>query len=411
MKRPGGFDDRAEREPEPAAAEKRGRQSRQARSASSPEDKQRTAASPEPPVGEPTAKRPGVLDRLSSAGRMVLPGARSGGGAGGDAGPGPGAGDAGGAADTADTGNAAGAADTGNAAGAAVSDSGLSDADLTETAALAPAGSRGMLQFRREPREIDQVKAAEKRLRVAEQRSKRRQRRETRRFTSGARRRRRRTFIVLGTVAGLVLFVLLGTLTPIMSVRDIRVEGATTVNVEEITDALSEFDGVPLALVDESDVLRALEGFPLIQRFAVERVPPSTLVVRIEERVPTIALQEGDAFRLYDAAGVLVGEVAERPEGVPLGGDGLQVTSSKGFLAASEVVRDMPASLRAQLASVNAVSGQDVTLNLASGVEVFWGNPDETKRKSLVLETMLVSLKDRPVTHIDVSSTESPIFK
>lgn len=268
-----------------------------------------------------------------------------------------------------------------------------------------------MLQLRREPREVDPVKAAEKRLRTAERKSKRRQRRETRRFTSGARRRRRRTLIVLATVAGLILFVLLGALTPIMSVRDIKVEGATAVDAEEIAQALASFEGVPLALVDENDVLRALEGYPLIQRFAVERVPPSTLVVRIEERVPSIALQEGDVFRLYDAAGVLIGEVAERPEGVPVGGSGLQVTSSKGFLAASKVVRDMPASLRAQLASVNAVSGQDVTFNLASGIEVFWGNPDETKRKSLVLETMLASLKDRPVTHIDVSSTESPIFK
>ncbi|MBP6683789.1 MAG: FtsQ-type POTRA domain-containing protein [Leucobacter sp.] len=391
MKRPGGFDKRAERErqPEPDAAEKRGRQPREKQETGTPPDGHGVAAPPEPATGEPVAvaKRPGVLDRLSSVGRTVRPGARTGGGA--------------------ETGSGveSGGSDT------AASDAGVPDADQTETAALAPAGSRGMLQLRREPREVDQVKAAEKRLRVAEQRSKRRQRRETRRFTSGARRRRRRVFIVLGTIAGLVLFVLLGTLTPIMSVRDIKIEGATTVDVEEITAALSEFDGVPLALVDENDVLRALEGFPLIQRFAVERVPPSTLVVRIEERVPTIALQEGDAFRLYDAAGVLVGEVAERPEGVPLGGEGLQVTSSKGFLAASEVVRDMPASLRAQLASVNAVSGQDVTLNLASGIEVFWGNPDETKRKSLVLETMLVSLKDRPVTHIDVSSTESPIFK
>ncbi|KAM9862684.1 FtsQ-type POTRA domain-containing protein [Leucobacter sp. BZR 635] len=289
---------------------------------------------------------------------------------------------------------------------------GLSDAaDLTETQALAPAGAGGMLATLREPRPVDPVRAAQKRLRAAERQNKRRLRRETRRFTAASRRARRRVFIALGTVAGLVLFVLLGTFTPVMAVRDIKVEGATTVNVEDVQRALSEFEGVPLALVDENAVLRALETFPLIQRYAVERVPPKTLIVRIEERVPVIALETDGVFRMYDAAGVLVGEAPERPEGVPLGGDGLRSTSSEGFLAAAQIVRDMPTALRGQITSVDSKSGQDVTFQLASGVEVFWGNPEETRRKSLILEAMLTSLGERPVSHIDVSSTDSPIFR
>ncbi len=274
----------------------------------------------------------------------------------------------------------------------------------------APDRVRALLP-RRAVSEVDPVVAAEKRLRAAERQNKRRVKRETKRFTAESRRRRRRVLIALGTVAALVLFVLVGAFTPIMSVRDIKVEGAASVNVDEVAEALTEFNGVPLALVNENDVLRALEPFPLIQRYAIERVPPSTLIVRIEERVPVIAIAEGDSLRLYDAAGVVLGDVAERPEGVPLGSAGMRNTSSKGFQAASRVVRDMPAALRAQLAEVSSTSGQDVTFTLASGVEVFWGNTEETKRKSLVLETMLKSLGDRAVSHIDVSSTESPIFK
>lgn len=288
----------------------------------------------------------------------------------------------------------------------------LSDLTLGELELSEVRSSRtGLARFAPRARDADPVRAAERRLRTAERQNKQRQQREKRRFTAGARRKRRRVYIALGTVAGLVLFVLVGTLTPVMAVREVRIEGAASVNVDEVQQALAPFDGVPLALVDEKEVLRALEGFPLIQRFAVERVPPSTLVVRIEERVPVIALAENDVFRLYDAAGVLVGEVAERPEGVPLGGDGLHSTSSKGFLMAAKVVRDMPGAMRAQLAEVSAVSGQDVTFMLTNGIEVFWGNDDETKRKSLVLEAMLASLADRPVSHIDVSSTESPIFR
>ena len=285
---------------------------------------------------------------------------------------------------------------------------------MSASGELARGGSKRVLAalaVKRTPREVDPVRAAEKRLRAAERQRKKRVKRESKRFTAQSRRRRRRVLISLATVAGLVLFVLLGALTPVMSVREVRVEGVSSVDEQAVQDALSEFSGVPLALVNETDVLRALEGFPLIQRFAVERIPPKTLVVRIEERVPVIALADGDAVTLYDAAGVVLGEVAERPKGVPLGSNSLRNTAGKGFGAAAKVVRDMPSSMREQLAEVTSVSGQDVTFVLTSGVEVFWGNPEETKRKALVLEKMLHSLGERPVSHIDVSSTESPIFK
>lgn len=264
---------------------------------------------------------------------------------------------------------------------------------------------------KRQPKPHDPVKAAEKRVRAAERQNKQGQRRETRRFTSAIRRTRRRTLIAVATVLALVLFVLVGAFTPIMAVRDVQIEGAQSVNVDDVKVALQRFEGTPLALVDENEILKALSAFPLIQRFAVERVPPSTLIVRIEERVPAIAIESDGVVRLYDAAGVLVGEVPERPEGVPLGGDSLRNTSGAAFRAASKVVRDMPADLRQQTVSVNAVTGQDVVFVLANGIEVFWGNANDTKRKSLVLQTMLTSLEGRSVSHIDVSSTDSPIFR
>lgn len=260
-------------------------------------------------------------------------------------------------------------------------------------------------------RNADPVRAAEKRLRAAEKQSKRRTKRETKRFTAQARGRARKAIVGAAIVVALFAFVLVGAFTPIMSVRDIRVEGAASVNAEEVTNALESFTGVPLALVDETDVLRALEPFPAIQRFAVERVPPKTLVVRIEERVPVIALEGEGSFRVFDAAGVLLSEVPERPAGVPVGSPGLANTSSKGFRAAAKVVRDMPESLRVRLVSVSSASGQDVTFELDNGVEVFWGDPEETRRKALVLNAMLGSLEGREVSHIDVSSVESPIFK
>lgn len=267
------------------------------------------------------------------------------------------------------------------------------------------------LKRRGQRRPADAVKAAERRVRAAERQYKRSNRRETRRFTLVARRARRRILIVLGAVVALALFVAVCAYTPLMAVREVQVEGTSQVNVDDVKSALSRLEGVPLALVDENEVLRALESFPLIQRFGVERVPPHTLRVRIEERLPVIALETDGRFRHYDAAGVLLGESEERPEGVPLGSGAIRNSSSEPFRAASQIVRDMTPELRAQLVSVTAATGQDVAFVLTNGVEVFWGSVDETVRKSVILQTMLTSLEGREVVHIDVSSTSAPIFK
>lgn len=71
----------------------------------------------------------------------------------------------------------------------------------------------------------------------------------------------------------------------------------------------------------------------------------------------------------------------------------------------------MPSELRDQVSGVTASSGQDVTLTLASGIEVMWGDGESSRRKSAVLATMLKSLGDREVSYIDVSSSEAPVFR
>jgi cell division protein FtsQ len=156
-------------------------------------------------------------------------------------------------------------------------------------------------------------------------------------------------------------------------------------------------------------VHRALEKFPLIQRYSIERIPPHTLIVRIEERVAVIALERESGFELLDAAGVLLGRVDERPAGVPLGSAAMADTSSAGFIAAATVVRDMPDDIRQQLVSVDASSAQDVTFVLSNGAEVVWGEADETQRKAVVLRALLASIG--APTQIDVTVPDAPVFK
>nr|WP_237465493.1 cell division protein FtsQ/DivIB [Leucobacter luti] len=195
-----------------------------------------------------------------------------------------------------------------------------------------------------------------------------------------------------------------------MAVREVTIVGASAVNEDDVAQALARFEGVPLALVDDGDVHRALEPFALIQRYAVERTPPHTMTVRIEERVPVVSLPAASGVELFDAAGVLLGAAETAPVGVPIGEGALTDRSSAAFRSATRALRDMPAELRAQIVSVTASSGQDVTFVLTTGVAVLWGDAEQTRRKATVLSAMLASLGDRPIEQIDVSSSEAPVF-
>ena len=382
MKRPGGFErgadpeesDRAEAE-ESAPRGLLGRFSRRVPE-SAPEDDPRDSRSESSGDGVDTAVGRAVRDAMRP-------------------------GEGGVAAETVDLGEARLARESRGRSGAA-------STDLTRAAAGSGVLERARERFRAEP---DPVRAAGREVRRARRRRKRQERREQRRFSVQARRRKRNWLIALGAVGALALTVVVGVFTPLMAVQDIRVDGASQVSEEEIAGALERFSGVPLALVDDREIHRALEPYPLIQRYGVERVPPHTLVVRIEERTPVLAVDRDDRFDLYDPAGVLLDRTEERPEGVPLATDGLSNVASDTYASAATVLRDMPDDLRSRISTASATSAQNLSFDLDNGIEVVWGEATKTNRKVEVLESMLTALEGKDVEVIDVSSTEGPVFR
>lgn len=290
----------------------------------------------------------------------------------------------------------------------------LDDADATREVVAASEHPTSLRLARvSQPREASDasVRRAAKDVRRAARANKIQERTERRRFAAPARRRRRRWLIAGGAVVALVLFVLAGVVTPLTAVRTVEVAGTALVDAKEVKQALSQFEGVPLALVDDDDVHRALEPFPLIQRYALERIPPHTLLVRLEERLPVLSMEIDGKFGLYDAAGVKIGTTDSPPVGVPVGSGGVLDVSSEAFRATATILRDIPASLREQVGGAAASSGQDVTLTLLNGVKVVWGEDTDTQRKAVVLAAMIKALADTPVEEIDVSSNEAPVFR
>ena len=253
-------------------------------------------------------------------------------------------------------------------------------------------------------------RAAKKALAAAARERRKYERQEVRRFTKRSRRRRMAWSIGLGAIAALVVVVAVGAYSPLMALREVRVEGAQRVPAADIQAAFGPTLGTPLPLIASSDVHDVLSAFPLIETYSTETIPPGTLVVRIVERTPVGVIETGEGLALVDAAGVVIERPAERPEGQPLiiadGG-----IAGEGFRAAAAVIRSLPADVRATLVGVQAATPDDVRLELGGGASVVWGSAEDSAFKAAVLARLMGAAPPDTVSAYDVSSPSSPVTK
>lgn len=261
-----------------------------------------------------------------------------------------------------------------------------------------------------EPTPRDRVReaaAAERRarkdLRKATRVRKRSERAEVRRFTERRRRARIGWLVVLALVGSLAGVVALGAFSPLFALRDIQVEGATRVPVDQIVGVVDDQIGTPLPLLDFGRIEVGLGGLPLVQSYVTESRPPGTLVVRVVERTPVGLLQRDGAFQLVDSAGVVVEQGAERIPGYPVidlpSGD----VTTLPFTAAAAVLVALPNDLLVQIDSITAATADDVRFTLVGGQRVVWGGAEDSAQKAGHL-TRLLAQSPTAVTEYDVSS-------
>jgi cell division protein FtsQ len=253
-------------------------------------------------------------------------------------------------------------------------------------------------------------RAARRAVAAAARERRRYERAEVRRFTVRSRRRRLAWGVSLGAVTVLVAGVVIGAYSPLMALREVRVEGASRVPAAEVADAFAPMLGTPLTMLDRDEVQGTLSKFPLIETYQVEAVPPGTLVVRLVERTPVGVIDTPEGLALVDAAGVVIERPGARPEGQPLitveGG-----VTDDGFRAVAAVVRSLPPEVRGLLTGAGAETADDVQLELASGARVVWGSAEQSARKAAVLATLMAAVPPDTVGEYDVSSPESVVTR
>lgn len=215
---------------------------------------------------------------------------------------------------------------------------------------------------------------------------------------------------LLGAVSAAAVVALLGWVvlaSPLLAARTVEVVGTERVPPAEVA-ALGEVDlGQPLARVDTDALAGRVEELPMVRSAEVVRAWPSTLEVRVVERVPLAAVPAPDGFGVVDAEGVVVAVLPEPPPDLPLVEVDVATAGADALRETTTVLQSLPDDLRAQVGRAGAVSRDSVTLYLRSGAQVVWGSADDAAKKAEVLRVLLT----RPAEVYDVSAPGTPVTR
>lgn len=263
----------------------------------------------------------------------------------------------------------------------------------------------------REPKPPRAPRAAQAELRTAARARKQQERRELRRFTQRTRRRRIAWLVGTGVVVLLVALSFGAVYSPLLALRDIRVDGTARLDPTQLVDAIDDQLGVPLALLDDAKLHDELGAFSLIRSYTTEILPPGTLIVHIVERTPVGSIVRGADFDLVDAAGVVISSTTTRTPGVPVIQVADDEVDSVAFRSIAEVLLALPPELLVQVDAIAASTRDDVTLTLTGSTQqVEWGSADDSAQKARVLAALLAIHSGAGAGRYDVSAPGTAVF-
>ena len=206
--------------------------------------------------------------------------------------------------------------------------------------------------------------------------------------------------VVLG-LAGVVVVVLW---TPVLGVRSVDVEGVRDLTTAQVVAAADVRPGTPMFRLDTVGIMARVALLPRVAAVDVSRDWPSTVRITVTERDPVGVLAEPDGMHLVDSTGLDYATVATAPAGLPK----IQIPAASPHdprtQAVVRVLAALPTQLRAQTIAISADTPGSVTLALASGKTIRWGDAEDSARKAAVLGALMT----RPGRVYDVSSPDLP---
>ncbi|MCW2654861.1 MAG: cell division protein FtsQ [Mycobacterium sp.] len=200
---------------------------------------------------------------------------------------------------------------------------------------------------------------------------------------------------------GLVLYF-----TPLMSARNIVIEGIQAVPRDDVVAAVAVQPGMPLLQVNTDKVADSVATIRRVASVRVQREYPSSLRVTIVERMPVAVKDYPDGPHLFDRDGVDFA-TAPPPQGLPYIDVDNPGPSDPPTKAALAVLTALRPEVAGQVGRVAAPSVASITLTLTDGRVVVWGTTDRTDEKAEKLGALLT----QPGHTYDLSSPDLPTVK
>ncbi|WP_083587021.1 FtsQ-type POTRA domain-containing protein [Agrococcus sp. Marseille-P2731] len=282
---------------------------------------------------------------------------------------------------------------------------------LAEGESHAQRVDRAWRASQREQRRLDRAELADTRreARIAKRARIRQERAEVRRFTAERRRQLRTALLAAGGLV-LALLVLVGLVwSPLMSVREVQVEGAERVDPAAVQEVLADQLGQPIATVTEAGIAERLQAIPQIESFRVDVVPPSSVIVHLVERRPVAVIGADAGASVIDAAGVVLGTVDETTDALPRL-VGVEVGTEQ-FEAVATLLVSVPSEVLSATETIEAPTASDIRLTLDTGQQVQWGGAEQSPLKADVLAALMSTQDPETAAVLDVRAPEHPVVR
>lgn len=193
---------------------------------------------------------------------------------------------------------------------------------------------------------------------------------------------------------------------PVLGVRQVVIEGESTLRERDVRASIDVPAGVPLARVDTASVAARVARIPQVAKVRVDRRWPDTLAVVVTDRIPLAVVPTASSYAVVDRQGVQLRTALRAPEGYPVVSVGGGPSGRAALPAALSVLDSLPAGLRADVRQLSARTPEGVILQLSGDRQVRWGSAEQLTQKSAVLAALLRSVPRARV--YDVSAPSAP---
>jgi cell division protein FtsQ len=235
------------------------------------------------------------------------------------------------------------------------------------------------------------------------------------RVDEARRRSLRRWAIGAGAVLSVAVLGMSLTATPLFHAKTIRVEGAHRLSDRQVRRAAGVDAQTNVFSLDEAAVVRRLERNPWIADADVTTSLPSTVQIRVSERIPVGLTRTEDGVFLVAGDGSILGSSTARtlPEirmPDPAVGQPATVVPAPLLVTAATAAAEFGPTLRPQIGSIVVQSDGSLTLELRNGVPVAYGGVSDLEAKAEALRAILdyAESKDKDLISIDLRSPAAP---